>query len=442
MENDNVKKYIYVGGYGACAVDNEKYIVKLFASELEKKGFYFTDDYKEADDIVLTDTCFALMENVELFFDCLYTIKNHKKENANIIISGCAARKIKSKFNRDLKKNNPFINELFEDTITVDKDDLYGFFINRYFNTDEVRYVYDKFIPFTRENPYLIRISPVAGCLNNCSFCKVNYYNFDLKSVPFEYIEDFSKKATIFDQVHYLDIISSNFSLYGVDLYGKRRAHEVIHTLSQMDNIRYIHVGAIINWYPELLEEILNNNKIKSMAVAIETGSKSLYESMNRPIPLDKLEEVFTEIKTKRPDIIIKSDVISGYPEEKREDIIDTLEFVQKNNLYVRNCYPYKNGPYIPSSKLVQHSQDYINVSKRYYDRKTDIINDKFEEDIKKQGLLIVDEIDNIFVGLRIDGNLVNINKDYLTSDYTVGDIIYEDYKKNKVKTRGIYKKR
>ena len=57
-------------------------------------------------------------------------------------------------------------------------------------------------------------------------------------------------------KIAYMAIDSLNLSQYGLDLYSKQQAHKAIAILTRPDNIKYAEIGSIINWYPELLNEI------------------------------------------------------------------------------------------------------------------------------------------------------------------------------------------
>ena len=463
-------KKIYIGGYGACDVNNYKYVLTLYEDYLEEKGVEVTTDFSKADDIILIDTCSAITQYSELFFEALLYVNIFKKTNANIIISGCATRNledghISDKFRKyyesgDYLKNrykaidkySRIINDelrefygrddylqyriddverIIKESTLVKEDDIFRYFINRYFTRKEREKIVTDIVPF-KNTPFTYRISPVRGCIHKCSFCKTNYLNFQLKSIPFELIEEFKSIVSKQEDVSRINIYSSNLSLYGMDLYKRKRAHEVIHTLSEMDNIKSITVGCIIDWYPELIEEIITNKKIQSIDVALETGSERLYGMMNRPIPLNKLKDIFRRIREERPDLLIITEIISGYPTETIEDIKTTIDVIQEFNLYTKRCYTYYGAPLIPSSNEKEHSHSYIDISQRYIKRKIDIINDKINKEIMAQGFLIIEEDEDIYVGIKEDGDLIRINKGWLTNHYSPGDRAQEDIVRNK----------
>ena len=75
--------------------------------------------------------------------------------------------------------------------------------------------------------------------------------NFPLESHPLDKIENMLKELDRIykdkNPLNYILCNNSNFSLYGVDLYGEQKAHEVIKILTSLDSTKYTEFGAIIN---------------------------------------------------------------------------------------------------------------------------------------------------------------------------------------------------
>ena len=97
---------------------------------------------------------------------------------------------------------------------------------------------------------------------------------------------------------------------------------------------------------------------------------------MNRPISLEYLIEIIKRIRSERPDIIIETEIIAGYPGEIIRDIVDTVSLIRELGVYVYEVHEYENSPLIASSELpYQYSHRYKQKIKRYYDRKFNIHN-------------------------------------------------------------------
>lgn len=230
-------KKFWIGGYGACAVHNE---YSNIANLIRSMDYDIIDDYKDADVIIFLDTCVATYKNLRSTINCMDKLLQVCKEDATMILSGCLAKGV----NFELTKRQ---NEIINKFTLVKPEELILFIAKMLYE-----YVEEKeygFIPFT-QRPYAIQISPVLGCLNRCSFCKNQYMNFDLRSYPIELVEDL-KRGILENNLstYVMSLFSSNLSLYGVDLYNRPRAHEVIRILSSLDQAKFVCAGALINLY-------------------------------------------------------------------------------------------------------------------------------------------------------------------------------------------------
>ena len=397
---------IWIGGYGSCGVHNEYHGLKNMLTDL---ACTFTKDLSEADIIILLDTCIGSYKNINKGLDAIDKVHNNKKENATVILSGCMAEGV----NFDL---NGHQKEILSKVIIVKRDDLVHYILNLLgvsSTKEECEY-----LPITFD-PHQVKVSPVSGCLNNCSFCKKQYMNFGLKSHPLEQIEELKKD--IVDRnlpVYMMAIHSSNLSLYGVDIFNEPKAHEVIKKLTSPEQIKFTYTGALINIYEELVLEIINNPKIKHINISLESGSPRIYKLMNRPLSLKQVIEIIKRIKKERPDIVIHTELIAGFPTENEDDIKMTIDLIHELDIAPDYIFPYQNSPYIASSLLPQSSiehreqvrKELVNALKELKDKfENSIINGEYvalrQLDTKEKMMYVMDTLGHIRV-VRTGDNL------------------------------------
>lgn len=405
----------FIGGTGACDVHNEK---SILINNIILSGHEVSEYADDADYIILTDSCIGTYNAFATNMEYLKDILMFKNKKTKVILSGCLSKGV----NFELTEEQKYILS----KVTIIKPDKLLKYVARILNLEVTDESLDIFLPFTQDYR-MIRTSIVDGCLNKCSFCKSSYMNFGLKSVPFEVIEKFVNEVNQIDvPLYHQQIISSNLSLYGVDLYKKQRAHEAINLLSKVETTKFINLGAIINWYPKLVHEIINNHKIKTITTSLESGSSRIYNLMNRPIELNKLIEIIKNIRKERPDIIINSEFICGFPTETIDDMKRTLSLVEELGINPQFIWPYTNSPQIPSSKLPQHSIEYCEYLKKYAENKMKKIKDSFNERILN-GEKIVAEVrkdDKLYITLLKDSTVKFYGFDQFEKKYKDGDII------------------
>lgn len=411
---------IFLGGYGRCSVHNEKDMIRNICKKCNVEE---TEYIEEADIILLIDTCAATREAIDIGIGWLHSTLKYKKKNAKIIVSGCLSEKI----NVELTEKQ---EEVLKKFTWVKSNDIIEYIANIInYEADEETHK-DFAFPFTIYNNNSFIVSPVSGCLNHCSFCKKNYMDFPLKSNPIEDLQRMADDINRYDlKFPYICINSSNLSLYGVDLYRKQLAHEAIKVLTSPKNIKYANVGALINWYPELMKEILENGKIKNMMISLESGSPRIYELMNRPISFDNLIKVIKRIRQERPDIIIDTEIIVGYPTETIDDLKRSIDLIYELDIYPLFVHSYTNSKEIPSSKLPQHSKSYGKECEQYALRLLQKQKDSYIERMENSEMFITDKYDEyqVYQAITTLGKTINIGFNELDRVYQINEFIPEN---------------
>lgn len=404
----------FINGTIACDVHYEKEMVKNIITFSNNEICEYID---EADYIIVIDSCIGTYKSFLEIINYLKLVNEYKREDAKIILSGYLAKGVNFELNQEQ------LNVL-NSTIIIQSNNISSYVAELVGFEKSCEEDFD--IPSKVED-HALTTSLVQGCLNNCSFCKKNYMSFDLKSIKLESIKLLVDDLNENDYpIYYGRLISSNLSLYGMDLYHEKRAHEAINLFSQINSIKYITIGALINWYPELLKEILNNPKIKQIFTSLETGSPRLYSLMNRPIPLEELINIIKTIRQERPDIKIDTEFIAGFPTENIDDIKATINLVEELGVNPAFVHPYINSFAVPASQLPQHSAEYIRYSKKYIDNKLEkyinLIYSELENDEKIVTRFY--EKYNVYEVLLKNGGTRRISAKKLTRKYEPGQII------------------
>ena len=407
---------VYLGGINSCDVHCENTFLK---AHIEGKGHEIVDFFEEADLIIISDTCIGTYHNFLVNMNFLKYVLEEKQTHAQVILSGCLSKGVKFELTEEQKNLLNSVTIVKPESIINYVSNMIGYDVN-----DE--FIKNNSLPFNIDY-HQIYTSVVDGCLNHCSFCKSNYMNFDLKSKPFELVENLVKDLNELNSpIYHIGLASSNLTLYGVDLYNEQRAHKVINLMSKVKSLKFMSVGAMINWYPELVEEIVSNPKIKTVFTSLESGSSRVYNLMNRPISLDDLIRVIKFIKKERPDIIINSEFICGFPTETINDLKRTLNLVEELDINPHFIWPYINSLQVPSSNLPQHSKEYLNHLKDYAIQKLMKVKNKFANQLENSEMVVAfkDMQFRCYITILINGGIRYIGFDELDRDYSIGEII------------------
>jgi tRNA-2-methylthio-N6-dimethylallyladenosine synthase len=90
----------------------------------------------------------------------------------------------------------------------------------------------------------------------------------------------------------------------------------------------------------------LHGTELKLMPylhLPIQSGSNKILKSMNRKHTREEYFTIIDKLRVARPDIVMSSDFIIGFPGETDEDFADTLDLVKR--VKYGQCFSFKYSP-------------------------------------------------------------------------------------------------
>ena len=279
-------------------LDNANKIINCIMQDPENA---IVCDYTIADTIIILTCAFGpgKMKSVRIIADvCL-----NSKKDARIIVTGCLV-KIESE---ELKR----ISRI--EVITLDK------LLKSFKEVSKMQ----NLVP---QNKVVIS----TGCLHKCSYC---VYPQIVEKYKSRTIEDILSEVECLNQTESTICITGaqETSDYGVDLYGSRK----FATLMQKIVTNFPDNKYVIGWFhpagltDEAMEVICQNHNIAEIMLHIQHVSKEILKNMNRT-QFDVVERKIKMLKEKRPDLVISTEVIVGFPGETTEQFKELVEVLDK----------------------------------------------------------------------------------------------------------------
>lgn len=204
------------------------------------------------------------------------------------------------------------------------------------------------------ENDERINIVVQDGCTRRCSFCKSNYLNFSLKSVPFDtLISQLSYFTNSNDGIKEINISGLNPTEYGLDLYGHSKLTDLIQEISKMPSVETILLESLCldRMNDELVNEILTNRKIKRVMIPVQSMDDRLLKLMGRKSTSKEAYDVLNAIATIRPDIFIETIFLICYPTETKECIKKNIQLLEDVRIHNPVLSVYKYGKNVETLK-------------------------------------------------------------------------------------------
>ncbi|MCZ6701828.1 MAG: MiaB/RimO family radical SAM methylthiotransferase, partial [Ignavibacteria bacterium] len=278
-------------------VDSERLM-----KQIQLNNIPMTKHPEEADTVIINTCGFIEAAKEESINTILNAIALKKEGRLNkVIVAGCLSERYKE----ELAKNIPEVDNFFG---TENYKDI----INELGGELKYNLLGERLISTPSHFAYL-KIS--EGCDHPCSFCAIPLIRGKHKSKP---IDELIKETKFLaaNNTKELILIAQDTTDYGKDLYGKRKLVELLQELSKVDGIEWIR---IMYAYPsrfqtDVMEEIAINQKIcKYIDIPLQHISDNVLRSMRRGVTGSQTRKLLNELRTRIPDVTLRTTFIVGY---------------------------------------------------------------------------------------------------------------------------------
>ena len=312
-----------------------------------KEGYEITNDLSQTDVIVIHTCSFIQDAQAESHYQIQQAgLLKQKNKNLKIFVTGCLAQLLQDKMQQDY----PFIDGYvgtgnFDKVVKLIKKDK--FFADTTcaggVNTFKTR------VLSTNSPSTYIKIS--EGCNHRCSYCIIpnlrgNFVSRTIKSITDE------AKALADSGIQELNVIAQDTTSYGIDIYGKLSLAKLLKEISKIKQLKWIR---LLYAYPstitkKLLEIISQTENICNyIDIPIQHISNNVLKNMKRPLNTRKIVET---IKKDFSDIILRTSLITGFPNETETDFKELLSFVKQNYFEHVGIFGYSDQKLAQSYKI------------------------------------------------------------------------------------------
>jgi ribosomal protein S12 methylthiotransferase len=295
--------------------DSEVLMAQLKANKFEVEHEAQQDD----SEIVIINTCGFIDNAKEESINTILRYAEAKRlgQVSKVYVTGCLSERYKG----DLEQEIPEVDAYFgtrelPKLLKTLKADYKHELVGERLLTTPSHYAYLKI---------------AEGCDRPCSFCAIPLMRGKHVSTPIENLVDQTKSLAA-KGVKELILIAQDLTYYGLDIYKKRNLAELITALSAVEGIEWIRLHyAYPSGFPmDVLDVIKDNPKVCTyIDMPLQHGSSKILKAMRRGIDREKTEELVKAIRSKIPNIAIRTTLIVGYPGETQEDFEEMYQFVE-----------------------------------------------------------------------------------------------------------------
>ena len=385
--------------------DSEHMIAELH----EKEGFETTDDFKEAD-LILINTCSVREKPVHKLFSELGGFNKHKKPSAKIGVCGCTA----SHLGEEIIEKAPYVNfvlgarNVSKISEVLHKDKAVEIDINY----DESEFAFKDF----RSSAHKGFINISIGCDKACTFCIVPKTRGDEISIPDELIINEAQR-NVDRGAKEIFLLGQNVNNYGRRFSGEHEKVNFTELLRRLSKIQGLERIRFTSPHPfhmddEFIEEFASNPKIcKSMHMPLQSGSTKVLKDMKRGYSKEWFLNRVQKLRESCPEATISTDIIVGFPGESDEDFADTIDVMNQVQFEQIFSFKYSPRPHTEAQSFQNEVDPDIASDRLSYLQalNNEIIDNKNEKLLGNTYRIYFEDLhrDGIHVAGRSDNNIV-----------------------------------
>lgn len=295
-------------------------------------------------------------------------------------------------------------------------------------------------MPMFKSDEYLERVITTGqnfaylkigeGCSNRCTYCAIPYIRGPFVSRK---KEDILLEANMLAQkgITEIIIIAQDTTKYGVDIYGKSCLAEILREITKIESIKLVR---FLYTYPEgieeqLIEEVAKNDKIsKYFDIPVQHISSSILKRMNRNTNKEKITSLLEKIKSRIPNVVLRTSLIVGFPGETEEEFKELVDFLPIAKFDKLGAFMYSKEEGTPAAKMENQIEDDVKA-KRYKEVMTlqeKISKEKQQEKLEKVYTVLIESLTfdgKYYIGRtnqdvpEIDGVVYVHNEDFRRED-------------------------
>lgn len=192
------------------------------------------------------------------------------------------------------------------------------------------------------------------GCDKFCAFCVVPYTRGAEVSRPVERLLR-EARGLVDKGVREVTLLGQNVNAYHGDgeggAWGLSRLVRALAKIDGLERIRYT------TSHPNDMEDDLiaaHGDEAKLMPylhLPVQSGSDRILKAMNRKHTRDQYFRLVERIRAARPDILLSSDFIVGFPGESEADFADTMDLIRGVGFGASFSFKYSARPGTPAAE-------------------------------------------------------------------------------------------
>ena len=314
----------------------------------QQQGHALTRDAADAE-VLIVNTCAFIDKAKQESIDTILEMAELKKSGAckRLIVTGCLAERYREELRAEIPEIDAVLGtgEVPEIVGAIGATGANGAVIQLLRSNGEPiapsnpsrpshlpTYIYDSDTPRLLATPrHYAYVKIAEGCDYKCAFCIIpklrgNYRSRSHESIVRE-AENLAARG-----VKELLLISQDTTFYGIDQGERGALARLLRALNRVEGLEWIRM---LYLYPttitdDVLDAMAESEKVcKYVDLPLQHASDAVLKRMKRPGTRASYEKLLNRIRTRVPDVSLRTTFIVGFPGETESDYAELEDFVQ-----------------------------------------------------------------------------------------------------------------
>ena len=287
-------------------------------------------------DVVVINTCGFIDSAKAEAIDYILSTAGLKADGyvGKILVTGCLSQRYQDEILQEMPEVDGVLGTgSYTEIVPAIKALLNGGTVSEFGSIDAPEQETGRILT-TPEHYAFIKIA--EGCDNKCSYCVIPSLRGKFRS---RQMDDVLYEARLLADsgVKELIVVAQDTSRYGTDFPEHQRLlPRLLRELCKIEKLHWVRVHYV---YPdelddEFIEVMATEPKIvKYLDIPIQHCNSNILKLMNRRGDKELLEELFAKLRSRIPDIVIRTSLITGLPGEGEAEFEELCTFLREQRL-------------------------------------------------------------------------------------------------------------
>ncbi len=215
--------------------------------------------------------------------------------------------------------------------------------------------------------PWSAYVKILEGCPQRCSFCIIPKLRGGLMSRPLDVIVD-EVRALAETGVKEVNLVGQDSNSWGRDLSRKERLPDLLEAVDAVDGIRW---QRLLYSYPARFPDSLVDaiagleTVVPYIDIPLQHISDPVLRAMRRGTTRSRTLKLLDKLRSKVPDVALRTGFIVGFPGETEEQFQELYDFVQEQRFDNVGVFTFSPQAETPAGQLEGQLPDELKAERR-----------------------------------------------------------------------------